>query len=572
MTRENSRTRRDSLMSQHAALEHLLHVLKSRDIALGKDDVAWAFESAQTKDDIVSWSNEFLSPATLLTKEELLLYESFSGVNACPANRPCSSKDHGLSNKDDQTLTGSVLLDEDIETAISSLESSTASIEKQCRLLEAQKKALRAIQARNSSSESDQKSTERNRRLTRDRAQSEFETNELSDTLRLRLDSASKQIDSSSDGIHPLAERLLEKDDRLLDGLEKMLPRLTPSLSEASNETAELERLCQALTVLSTQEIHARIDAAYQNASLNYTPNGNGNHRRRPSSHSSSSKQSLETQREALRAELDELCREIEGLATMAVENQYRTPITRALRSASSLEGASKTEWIEYLRSILEYLTNRLAATEDLSRDLRAKSSALHTVSAAFQSIQQAAAADSRNANSPSQAHMTSASWGSPTKPSQKGLKPLRLVQANLSESHDPVIQLLRSLDVKLPAQDASAGDNPENFLTTNLVSAVQAKTAKLRDQDRATEKAMLEKIATSLAKVDGDARDLVRACFAHSKYGTVRLEGKEVRDGIDGLEMKTESLSDQMRALDTAGIGRAITEKQRELLTSTGS
>lgn len=57
-------------MSQNTTLEHLLHVLKSRDVALGRDDVAWAFDAPQTKDEIVSWSNECLSSDTLLTKEE----------------------------------------------------------------------------------------------------------------------------------------------------------------------------------------------------------------------------------------------------------------------------------------------------------------------------------------------------------------------------------------------------------------------------------------------------------------------------------------------------------------------
>lgn len=386
------------------------------------------------------------------------------------------------------------------------------------------------------------------------------------------LDAAGKQVDSSSDGIHPLAERLLEKDDRLLDGLEKILPRLALSSTETDSDSTEVERLCQALVVLSTQDIHARMDAAYRSASLNHTANANGTHRRRPSSHSSSSKQSLETQRESLRVELDELCREIEGLATMAVETQYRAPITRALRSASSNDAARKLEWIEYLHAVLTYLTSRLSATEDLSRDLRAKSSALHSVSAAFQRLQRAASADPRNESSSSyQRNQPSASGTSPSKSLQKGLKPLRLVQANLSESHDPVSQLLRSLDVRVPAPEASVGDSVENSLTTNLESEVRTKNSKLRDQDAATERAILDKIATSLAKVDGDARELVRACLAHSVYGSVKVEDEGVREGIDGLEAKTEDLSDQMRALDAAGIGRAIVETQREILDAAG-
>lgn len=55
-------------------LQHLLHVLKERDVPLGVDDVAWAFENDSTKSAIQSWVREYTSPASLLTREELFLY------------------------------------------------------------------------------------------------------------------------------------------------------------------------------------------------------------------------------------------------------------------------------------------------------------------------------------------------------------------------------------------------------------------------------------------------------------------------------------------------------------------
>lgn len=61
-------------MSQSAALRRLLDVLRQRDIPLGRDDVGWAFESAKTKDDIVTWVDQNLNNSTLLSKDELQLY------------------------------------------------------------------------------------------------------------------------------------------------------------------------------------------------------------------------------------------------------------------------------------------------------------------------------------------------------------------------------------------------------------------------------------------------------------------------------------------------------------------
>ena len=55
-------------------LHSLLSVLDERGIALGHSDVAWAFESPKTADDVTAWVEEYLSSPSLLMKEELHLY------------------------------------------------------------------------------------------------------------------------------------------------------------------------------------------------------------------------------------------------------------------------------------------------------------------------------------------------------------------------------------------------------------------------------------------------------------------------------------------------------------------
>jgi hypothetical protein len=61
-------------MDTAASLNRLLAVLTERDIGLGYDDLAWLFESAQTRDSMMSWVHEYLAPATLLSPEELDMY------------------------------------------------------------------------------------------------------------------------------------------------------------------------------------------------------------------------------------------------------------------------------------------------------------------------------------------------------------------------------------------------------------------------------------------------------------------------------------------------------------------
>lgn len=60
-------------MTTSPELARLLRVLDDRNVGLGRDDVAWAFESVNVKDAIASWVQEYLSPATLLTREEAAL-------------------------------------------------------------------------------------------------------------------------------------------------------------------------------------------------------------------------------------------------------------------------------------------------------------------------------------------------------------------------------------------------------------------------------------------------------------------------------------------------------------------
>jgi hypothetical protein len=54
-----------------ASLANILSILEERDIALGSDDVAWAFERPETKKALTAWANEYLTSETLLTKDEL---------------------------------------------------------------------------------------------------------------------------------------------------------------------------------------------------------------------------------------------------------------------------------------------------------------------------------------------------------------------------------------------------------------------------------------------------------------------------------------------------------------------
>jgi hypothetical protein len=122
-------------MNEPDPKQQLLSALHRRGIDLGPDDVSWAFESHQTRDDTVAWVRDYLSNSTLLTRDELALYETI--------------KKQGLMGS---TRSTTIPLQEyDIKAAIESLKASTATIDKHASTLEAQKEALIALKSQKSS-------------------------------------------------------------------------------------------------------------------------------------------------------------------------------------------------------------------------------------------------------------------------------------------------------------------------------------------------------------------------------------------------------------------------------------
>ncbi|KAK5691691.1 hypothetical protein LTR17_025638 [Elasticomyces elasticus] len=508
---------------------HLIRVLDERNIPLDPDDIAKAFANDETRPAITSWVQEYLSPATLLTKEELHFHDTHA--NAL----------NGLAS---QNAVGRPLSDSDFETAIASLETSTAAIEQQCRLMESQKQALTELKARNTTQTNNTAARDRQKRLARDKAQLEFEVDELADVLESSLKASAQQADAAVGGMPNSINRVLEKDDRLLDGLQKLLPKLAERGAD-ENVSAEVNRLCQLLAALSAQEIRLRLDRAYEACAGTASLTTNGH--------------TIEAQRQqqSLKDELAELSSEIDGLATMAVDGQYRVPMMRDLQSTTSDSDSDRARWSEYVATTLQYLTSRLTALEQHYQHLHAHRGALSQLTKALN--------EACTASTPPSQTTQQAPPRSPATPSSvKGLKPLRLVQANFSEPQDPVTQLLRSFDIRV----ADSSDTVK--LVAVLEQASADRRTRLAQLRESTERTVSDQLGETIVKADENVRDLLTALYAHSPYGTVRLADAETETGISQLETNTQDLGEEMRGLDVDSIARRIREQQRQILWQT--
>lgn len=64
------------VMSEDVALEDLLDVLRTRQVSITRDDVQWAFSAKNSRQEAVDLVDQYLTAETLLSQDELDLYDS----------------------------------------------------------------------------------------------------------------------------------------------------------------------------------------------------------------------------------------------------------------------------------------------------------------------------------------------------------------------------------------------------------------------------------------------------------------------------------------------------------------
>jgi hypothetical protein len=430
-----------------------------------------------------------------------------------------------------------------LEKAIEALEASTAAIEKQTTILQNQKDALKELQSQNAAEESVRSARERRQtKLARERAQIDLDIDEVMAATTSRLRSTQKQSEGVKSLLPSQTERLLEKDDRLLAGLTKLLPRIADTASD-TDDSADVEQLCSALTALTIEEIHARMDRVYRESIAKYSHQSNG------SSGTGLSDLQIK-QREAARSELQELEREVEGLVAIVVDQQHRKPLKKGLLSSRANSQLQRTQWSEYAVTALLYLASRLDAIADHIEHVHAHTNTLHAVSEALEETTAVQSASGKATTSSVSAE----------KSAGKGLIPLRLVQENRSEPQDPAVHLLRQLDIRVPENSTMTK------LAETLESALRERKKRLAHLSDSTEDITTGSIAQSLTQADVDLRHVLEAVYENSRYGTVHLVDADVQTKMDELEKRTQSLGNQMRELDVDAIARTVKTKQAEI------
>ncbi|KAF2188568.1 hypothetical protein K469DRAFT_565217 [Zopfia rhizophila CBS 207.26] len=484
-------------MAEEAAAHHLLNVLEERDLSVDLDKVLAVFEDEDKKREAAAWVMEYLDSSTLLTKEELDLYQALEKKGVV----------HQYENDD---TFARPILDHELTSAIESLQSSTAAIEEQCKVLEAQRDALVALKALDKPNlEVEHMRNERRRRQHQEKARLDISIEDVSSSLNEQLTDSQREIETEKSTLKTYVTERLASDDKILTALPKIVSNIVAE-PEVSEDEKSIEQWCKAIISFRTAEIKARVDATYLN-SLSHNS---------PGDLPDASEDELRERKEALQAELETLHSEISSVAEMVVEHELRKPIMELKERKEKQRAHARSAWLKYVLSTLEYMSNRLNIIT------------MHT-----QKVSEFQLALS---------HVNEAASKRMPDPSTEALTPSRKRATSVPKSaFSPAVKLNPKKTAKLPPalEDAlrhaslSFKQDSIEALQETLIKAQLEREKKLEDHYSSTSSSTQESLADVFGKADVDLRAILDALYSHTPYQQVHLTNPSLDEKMKKLE-----------------------------------
>ncbi|KAJ5750879.1 hypothetical protein N7533_007907 [Penicillium manginii] len=327
---------------------------KERDLPVKRDAIISALEDHATGKENAQWVSKHLHPDTLLSREELALYNKLSQTGNL----------HPILREPDLDATRP-FLETDIRAAIQSLQSSTATVQKQSDTLSRQCDLLRK-QLRQQQRLDDDRAKDIARLRKKHEAGRQNTTiaaNELSDNLEAGFRSATESAGAENRRILSTLSTQLKQDDKSLNHLENLMS----SIKFNSNDADTVKRTAQLSSVLAdyvAEEIHDRLDRLY----LEEIEAGES------ASASAINQPSIEAETVlALEEELGSLFPEIEVLAEMSTRQEFQEPILREIQNEhSQLRVVSHQK----LERVLDSMVDMTLSKQDLIKQLKDRGSA----------------------------------------------------------------------------------------------------------------------------------------------------------------------------------------------------
>ncbi|KAJ5102903.1 hypothetical protein N7532_003432 [Penicillium argentinense] len=325
-------------------VDEILSVLKDRDILEKRDFIASALGDPATGPQSVEWVSKHLRPDYLLSREELTLYNKLESTGSLsPILR------------DPDFNATRPFLEDDIRTAIQTLEASTVAIQKQSDTLSQQCETLKKQFRRQESVDQD-----RARDIARLRKKHEagrqntaIAANELSDELEASFRGATEKAGAENKRILSALSVQLRQDDKALGHMESLMS----GIKSSNNNASTVKRTADLSSVLAdyvAEEIHYRLDRLYLEAI--------------EAGKSSSYQAAVESETiAALEEELGSLFPEIEVLAEMSTRQEYQEPILREIQNE---HGQLRVTSHQNMEKVLDTMVDMTLSKQELTKQL----------------------------------------------------------------------------------------------------------------------------------------------------------------------------------------------------------
>ncbi|KAF2105797.1 hypothetical protein BDV96DRAFT_655271 [Lophiotrema nucula] len=500
-------------MEDEAAAHHLLNVIEERELNVDLDSVLAAFEDESTKKDLAAWVNEHLNEETLLTKEELELYETL--------------KRKGLLQQfEDDDVPLRPVLDHELASAIDSLQSSTAAIEEQCRVLEAQKDALSKLKALDKPNLSvEHMRNERRRRENQEKARLDIAVEDVSTSITEQLTDTQKDLDAEKTALKTYMTERLASDDKILTALPAIVSKVVTE-PEVSEDEKLIEQWCKAIVSFRTAEVKARVDAVYIE-SLNKPV---------PENLKDTPENELRERKEALQAELETLHTEITSVADMVVEHEIGKPMNDIKERKERDKVHARTAWLKYILSTLDFMSKRLNTIASHTKDVDEFQQALtHIGEAALQRMPGPHA----DTSSPTRKRATSG-------PRSAFSPALKLKPTKSLDLPPAIADALRHAGVSFNV------DSIESLQETLINTQVERET-KLSEHYVSSTTSTQEILAARLGKADLDVRAIFDALYLHTPFKEVHLVNPKLEEQMKATEKELENADRSLLELESS-------------------
>ncbi|POS86726.1 hypothetical protein EPUL_001394 [Erysiphe pulchra] len=486
-----------------ALFKQITKVLHDRDILYDPDALRSVIASNITI--LQEWVEEYLSPDTLLSKDEHRLFTTLTKTGEIET----------LSKEQDLSFVLQIN-DHDLQIAIDELRKSTATIEKQCETLRIQKNALSSL-SRNIKRANQARSQVEKGQLRKWEAEKSSIAATISDSVQSLIFKSSDQaqyLKTSDINFKQAISNILQLDDRLLSSFQKLASDLDENLPENEETIERVKDLCARYIKFTVEGMRTKLDRIYLEALKDPSNNQNS--------------QENVQQAQELQEELESLYSEIQPVAQISVEQQFLEPAMRVTNNINNTYYERFCKSIQYIENSLSSLTDRIKAYS-----LRAHEYQCHRM--AVKAVLKIVKAE--------------LSYEEPPVSKTKLLAgPTQKIPSIVDETYGeikPEQSLAQNLGITLP----KSGSEEINVLKMEKI--LSEKVARLESQEEILQKTMESSISSYLSDAHLTFALLRDELLDKSPYHEVNLIDPELLKTMDLLETEILKFQAKLEAID---------------------